>query len=100
MVLDAGEEIYVWVGKDSSKEEQDKASAMAEVLFFLLSQINKTNYFACLYFQRYLQTDPTDRNHDAALIIKLHQGEEDKSFTTLFPTWDDKLWEVMLQRLP
>jgi hypothetical protein len=45
-------------------------------------------------FQRYLQTDPTDRNHDAALIIKLHQGEEDKSFTTLFPNWDEKLWEV------
>jgi uncharacterized protein YpmB len=37
MVLDAGEEIYVWVGKDSSKEEQDKASAMAEVLFFVIS---------------------------------------------------------------
>lgn len=31
MVLDAGEEIYIWVGKESSKEEQEKASAMAEV---------------------------------------------------------------------
>jgi Gelsolin repeat len=36
MVLDAGEEIYIWVGKDSSKEEQEKASTMAEVLTCLI----------------------------------------------------------------
>lgn len=38
MVLDAGEEIYVWIGKDSSKEEQEKSCAMAEVRIFFIEK--------------------------------------------------------------
>ncbi|XP_059482948.1 gelsolin, cytoplasmic isoform X2 [Neocloeon triangulifer] len=71
MVLDAGDEIYIWIGKDSSKSEREQSLKMAE---------------------EYLKTDPTDRNHDKALIFTLRQGHEDKSFTSLFPSWDDNMW--------
>lgn len=44
--------------------------------------------------QAYLKSDPTERSHDLALIITLRQGQEDKSFTSLFSSWDDAMWEV------
>jgi gelsolin len=37
MVLDSGDEIYVWVGKDSTPEERDMSMKMAEVSNSILS---------------------------------------------------------------
>ena len=36
MVLDSGVEIYVWMGKDSTAEEQKAAFSMAHVRFSCL----------------------------------------------------------------
>lgn len=37
MVLDSGDEVYVWVGRGSDDQEKEKAFAMAEVsLVFVL----------------------------------------------------------------
>ncbi|CAB3374990.1 Hypothetical predicted protein [Cloeon dipterum] len=72
MVLDSGDEIYIWIGQDSSKSEQEQSMKMAEA---------------------YLKTDPTDRNQDQALIFTLRQGYENTSFTSLFPSWNPDMWK-------
>lgn len=73
MVLDGGDEIYVWEGQGSTEEERDKAVDMA---------------------QQYIRTDPTDRSEETVPIIKIHQASEPRSFKRLFPVWDDQYWEV------
>jgi len=73
MVLDSGDEIYVWVGNKSSSEERQLGMKMAE---------------------EYLKSDPTDRSHELTLIFTVKQGDEPISFTALFPSWDSSLWEV------
>jgi len=73
MVLDSGDEIYVWVGNKSSSEERRLSMKMAE---------------------EYLKSDPTDRSQELTLIFTVKQGDEPVSFTALFPSWDSSLWEV------
>jgi gelsolin len=73
MVLDSGDEIYVWVGNKSSSEERQLGMKMAE---------------------EYLKSDPTDRSHELTLIFTVKQGDEPVSFTAMFPSWDSSLWEV------
>ncbi|XP_063233933.1 gelsolin, cytoplasmic isoform X2 [Bacillus rossius redtenbacheri] len=74
MVLDSGDEVYVWVGAKSSPEEQQQSLKMAE---------------------EYLKTDPSERSHDRNLIITVKQGDEPQSFTSLFASWDPALWESL-----
>ncbi|XP_067013400.2 gelsolin, cytoplasmic isoform X2 [Anabrus simplex] len=74
MVLDSGDEIYVWVGDKSTDEEKQLGMKMAE---------------------EYLKTDPSDRNHALNVIFTIKQGEEPASFKTLFPSWDPKMWESL-----
>ncbi|XP_049954281.1 gelsolin, cytoplasmic isoform X1 [Schistocerca serialis cubense] len=75
MVLDSGDEIYVWVGSRSTQEEKEKSLKMAET---------------------YLKTDPSDRRRDRSVIITVKQGEEPVSFTALFPDWDPTMWESLV----
>ncbi|GAB0094218.1 Gelsolin [Sergentomyia squamirostris] len=74
MVLDGGDEVYVWEGNGSTDEEKEKAMDMAK---------------------QYIRTDPTDRSEETVPIIKIHQGKEPRSFKRLFPAWDDDLWEKL-----
>ncbi|KAJ9583648.1 hypothetical protein L9F63_022014, partial [Diploptera punctata] len=74
MVLDSGDEIYVWIGNKASQEERQMGLKMAE---------------------EYLKSDPTDRSHELTLIFTLKQGDEPMSFTSLFPSWDPSLWESL-----
>ncbi|XP_071439636.1 gelsolin, cytoplasmic [Hetaerina americana] len=73
MMLDTGDEVYVWIGDKASTEEKQKAMKVAE---------------------DYLKNDPTDRSHEVTLIFTLKQGEETDNFTSFFPTWDSTLWEA------
>uniref|UniRef100_U5ETK7 Putative gelsolin n=1 Tax=Corethrella appendiculata TaxID=1370023 RepID=U5ETK7_9DIPT len=73
MVLDGGDEIYVWIGSGSDDEEKAKAIDMAK---------------------QYIITDPSDRSEETVPIIILKQGEEPRSFKRIFPSWDDQMWEV------
>lgn len=73
MVLDSGMEIYVWVGKDSTTEEQKAGFKMA---------------------QEYIKTEPSHRVAESALIFQVRQTNEPESFKDIFPTWSDKLWQV------
>ena len=74
MILDSGDEIYVWVGKDSDAEERKKAMEMA---------------------QEYLAKDPSHRDENNTLIFTVKQGEEPSSFTCVFPAFGE--FEVRLR---
>ncbi|CAO1422019.1 unnamed protein product, partial [Diamesa serratosioi] len=72
MVLDGGDEVYVWVGQGATEEEKAKSMDMAK---------------------EYIRSDPTERSEDTASIITIPQGAEPRSFKRLFPSWNDFLWE-------
>eukprot|EP00092_Neocalanus_flemingeri_P034413 GFUD01037422.1.p1 GENE.GFUD01037422.1~~GFUD01037422.1.p1 ORF type:complete len:714 (-),score=230.81 GFUD01037422.1:107-2248(-) len=67
MMLDSGDEVYIWIGKDAAQEETDQAMGLAT---------------------KYLDSDPTDRSADNSIIITTKQGEEPTSFTGIFPAWE------------
>lgn len=72
MVLDSGDEVYVWVGRGSDDQEKEKALEMAK---------------------NYIKTDPTERSLDTTVILRINQGEEPAAFTAIFPAWNPDLWE-------
>jgi len=66
MILDSGDEIYVWIGNDANQDERKESLKLAE---------------------NYINTDPSDRNSSNTLIFTINQGEEPKSFTCTFSSW-------------
>jgi len=72
MILDTGDEVYVWMGSGATPDEKKKSLKLAE---------------------DYIRGDPTERNLDNTVIIKLHQGEEPPAFTSVFSKWDTDLWQ-------
>ncbi|XP_042220528.1 gelsolin, cytoplasmic isoform X3 [Homarus americanus] len=74
MVLDSGDEVYVWVGQGSDDQEKEKAFTMAE---------------------NYIKTDPTERTLDATVILRINQGEEPAAFTSIFPAWNPDMWQQL-----
>jgi hypothetical protein len=73
MILDTGDEVYVWAGRGASNEEKKKSLNMVE---------------------NYIRSDPTDRSLDNTVILQIHQGEEPRAFTSVFKHWDPQLWET------
>ncbi|XP_054715456.1 gelsolin, cytoplasmic-like isoform X2 [Uloborus diversus] len=73
MVLDAGDALYIWIGKGADEEEKEKSLEMAEV---------------------YINSDPTDRDIDNTLIVKIKQYEEPEAFKSYFSDWNENLWDV------
>ncbi|XP_016992685.2 gelsolin isoform X1 [Drosophila takahashii] len=72
MLLDAGDEIYLWVGSGASEEENQKILDMAK---------------------RYILLEPTARSFDTVSIIRVPQGKEPNVFKRMFPDWDDHYWK-------
>jgi Gelsolin repeat len=72
MVLDGGDEIYVWEGEGSTAEEKAKSLDMA---------------------RQYIEKDPTHRNENEVVVVQVRQGAEPRSFKRMFPSWDDE-WKV------
>ena len=51
MILDAGDEVYVWIGKDASDEEKEKGMDIAKVSFDLI-RTNESEFifvFSAIY---------------------------------------------------
>lgn len=67
MLLDSGDEVYVWVGKEAEKDEIDSGLAMAK---------------------QFLDSDPTPRNADNSVIITIKEGREPDAFIAIFPDWE------------
>lgn len=70
MILDAWDNIYIWIGQGANPQEK-KLSVEAA--------------------QDYLATDPSGRDVDTPLI-KVSQGFEPPTFTGFFGVWDRNLW--------
>ncbi|XP_061094190.1 scinderin like a [Conger conger] len=69
MLLDAWDQIFIWVGKDSNEVEKTGAPKIAK---------------------EYLDSDPSSRADIPIITIK--QGQEPPSFTGWFQAWDPKMW--------
>ena len=66
MILDSGDEVYVWVGARANDNEKQKSLELAK---------------------KYLDKDPTERDQTNSLILTIKEGQEPSSFTCLFPSW-------------
>lgn len=67
MILDSGDEVYVWIGKDADQEEGAQALQLAK---------------------KYLDSDPTPRCATRSTIFTIKDGMEPTSFTSIFPDWN------------
>ncbi|KRZ51973.1 Gelsolin, cytoplasmic, partial [Trichinella nativa] len=72
MVLDVGDEIFVWIGKEASEIEKRKACE------------NALNLVDC---------DASSRTRDTVTIIVVQQGSEPLDFIGHFPNWDPDEWK-------
>ncbi|XP_074524129.1 scinderin like a [Halichoeres trimaculatus] len=70
MILDAWEQLYLWIGKEANKQEKEGAEKIAK---------------------DYLKSDPSGRVGTPICMIK--QGEEPPCFTGWFLAWDDEMWD-------
>jgi len=70
MIVDTGDEVYIWIGKDATREEKENSIQVAA---------------------RFVKTDMTIR--EDSTIIRVGQGMEPPSFRSLFPSWDEALFE-------
>nr|XP_043900673.1 scinderin like a isoform X2 [Solea senegalensis] len=69
MLLDTWHQLFLWIGRDANEIEKTGSLKIAK---------------------EYIDTDPSGRCSIPINIIK--QGEEPRSFTGWFHTWDEKMW--------
>ncbi|XP_053946203.1 gelsolin [Anastrepha ludens] len=73
MLLDAGDEIYMWVGSGATAEDN---GMMLEVV------------------EKYIKAEPTERTIDTVTVIRIVQGNEPRAFTRMFPSWEIDYWQT------
>nr|XP_014093046.1 gelsolin [Bactrocera oleae]XP_036217180.1 gelsolin [Bactrocera oleae] len=73
MLLDAGDEIYMWVGTGATAEENGRILDLAK---------------------KYIKDEPTERTIDTTTVIRIEQSHEPRAFTRLFPTWEANYWQA------
>ncbi|KAL5274428.1 Gel family protein [Megaselia abdita] len=74
MMLDGGDEIYVWIGENTTPEEQYGVTRMVK---------------------EYIKKNAAQRTYDTVSVVRLLQSHEPKSFKRLFPEWDDDYWKTL-----
>ncbi|XP_070852368.1 gelsolin isoform X2 [Drosophila suzukii] len=72
MLLDGGDEIYLWVGSGASVDENERILDMAK---------------------HYIRLEPTARSINTVSIIRVPQGKEPNVFKRMFPAWDERYWK-------
>ncbi|XP_021109827.1 adseverin isoform X2 [Heterocephalus glaber] len=70
MLLDAWEQIFIWIGKDANEVEKTESLKSAKM---------------------YLETDPSGRDKKTPIVI-IKQGHEPPTFTGWFLGWDSSRW--------
>ncbi|XP_012879446.1 PREDICTED: adseverin [Dipodomys ordii] len=70
MLLDAWEQIFIWIGKDANEIEKKESLKSAKA---------------------YLETDPSGRDKRTPIVI-IKQGHEPLTFTGWFLGWDSSRW--------
>ena len=51
-------------------------------------------YTTRIFFQEYLDTDPSGRNQNTTSVYQIKMGAEPINFTAFFHAWDPQKWEV------
>ncbi|KAM8706914.1 hypothetical protein ACLKA7_011075 [Drosophila subpalustris] len=74
MLLDAGDEIYMWVGSGATADENAKILDMVK---------------------RYIKSEPTARTMETVSIVRVTQGQEPRVFKRMFPSWEDNYWQTL-----
>ena len=77
MILDCGETLFVWLGRESNRQEREAVLTTAK---------------------DYLLSDPSGRDVDIPVIL-VKQGHEPPHFTGYFGAWDSNLWPVNTESL-
>ncbi|XP_013883599.1 gelsolin [Austrofundulus limnaeus] len=72
MILDAWDQVFVWIGNEAQEEEKTEAAASAD---------------------RYIKTDPANRDPRTP-IVTVKQGFEPPTFTGWFLGWNLKYWDA------
>ena len=72
MILDIGDTLFIWLGRDSNRQEREAVLTTAK---------------------EYLLSDPSGRDIDIPVIL-VKQGNEPPHFTGFFGAWDMELWPV------
>ena len=72
MILDIGDTLFIWLGRDSNRQEREAVLTTAK---------------------EYLLSDPSGREVDIPVIL-VKQGNEPPHFTGFFGAWDMELWPV------
>ncbi|KAM7359960.1 gelsolin isoform 2-T3 [Cochliomyia hominivorax] len=72
MLMDAGDEIYMWVGSGATADENGKILDMAK---------------------KYIKSEPTERTIDTVSVIRITQDHEPRAFKRMFPTWEEGYWQ-------
>ncbi|XP_074526955.1 gelsolin-like [Halichoeres trimaculatus] len=70
MILDACDQVFVWIGNDAREEEKTEAAKSAA---------------------KYIESDPADRDPGTP-IVTVKQGFEPPTFTGWFLGWDREYW--------
>ncbi|NXQ35456.1 VILI protein, partial [Alaudala cheleensis] len=70
-LLDAWDQVFLWIGKDANESEKEAAAVMA---------------------QEYLRSHPSGRDLDTPIIV-VKQGYEPPTFTGWFLAWDPLNWD-------
>ncbi|XP_045783494.1 gelsolin-like [Maniola jurtina] len=71
-ILDGGEELYLWLGKNIS--DRLKAARLRII-------------------GEYIEDDGLERTVNSAIVVTLKQGKEPAIFKQLFPGWEDDMWD-------
>ncbi|XP_062266337.1 adseverin [Platichthys flesus] len=71
MLLDAWDQVFVWIGKDANEVEQSESVKSAK---------------------QYIETDPSGRDNLTSVVV-VRQGHEPPTFTGWFLAWDPSHWE-------
>uniref|UniRef100_A0A803VXT7 Scinderin n=1 Tax=Ficedula albicollis TaxID=59894 RepID=A0A803VXT7_FICAL len=71
MLLDAWEQVFIWIGKDANETERQESVKSAK---------------------RYIETDPSGRDKGTPIVI-VKQGYEPPTFTGWFLAWDSNKWK-------
>ncbi|XP_060948749.1 adseverin [Limanda limanda] len=71
MLLDAWDQVFVWIGKDANEVEKSESVK---------------------YAKQYIETDPSGRDNLTSVVV-VRQGHEPPTFTGWFLAWDPSHWE-------
>lgn len=74
MLMDAGDEIYMWVGSGATADENGRILDMAK---------------------KYIKSEPTHRTIDSVSVIRISQDNEPRAFKRMFPSWEEGYWQAI-----